>query len=136
MNKYGINWTVARDAFHKHSKLHGWDQAIDAIIDAYLAKQEDPYAHLKAAAADPTKQVRCYSGLWFDAGSCEWQWSDPPENYEIRDKPKPKLKKVKLLAWWNNNSGYMSWRVVGAGLGEWEGWRRVPSEDRIAEVEE
>jgi hypothetical protein len=47
----------------------------------------DPYAELKAAAQDPTKQIRVkYGDGWRDAGY-EWSWLSPPERYEIRDKP-------------------------------------------------
>ena len=53
---------------------------------------KDPYAELKAAAADPTKQVRCGLGPWMDGGEYAWEWLDGPHHYEIRDKPKPKVK--------------------------------------------
>ncbi len=55
---------------------------------------KDPYRELKAAAADPTKQIRCEDAVgigWQDAGY-NWTWACQPCRYEIRDKPKPKVK--------------------------------------------
>jgi hypothetical protein len=58
---------------------------------------KDPYAGLKAAAKDPTKQIRVRGEPWEDfIGSGIGTWRLPPEDYEIRDKPKPK---VKLWQW-------------------------------------
>ena len=65
---------------------------------------KDPYAELRAAAADPTKEIRVK-----DHGYSDWQpgknwlvddggylfWYKP-ESYEIRDKPK---QKVKMWQW-------------------------------------
>lgn len=103
------------------------------VFDYRIKEVADPYAELKAAAKDPTKQVRANSARWVDGGDRpeKWKWSRPPENYEIRDKPKP-MKKVKLLAWFGSNS--LVWRVEGAKQGP--GWKRVPSEDKAIEVEE
>jgi hypothetical protein len=65
-----------------------WDNA-----RAYRIKRPvDPCAELKAAAADPTKQIRVGSGPWIDSGVYKWSWADPVERYQIRDKPKPKIK--------------------------------------------
>jgi hypothetical protein len=54
----------------------------------------DPYAELKAADKDPTKEIRCIccgSGEWYSSDSpYPWKWSFPPEAYEIRDKPNSK----------------------------------------------
>ena len=132
MNKYRIDWILAQGAWWECSKRNCRDGVIEAIIDTYLAKQEDPYAHLKAAAADPTKQVRYYSGLWFDGGSCKWNWSEPPEAYEIRDKPKT-MKKVKMLAWLTLSGSFF---LKAEGSPVPEDWLRVPAEDKIIEVEE
>ena len=52
---------------------------------------KDPYAELKAAAKDPTKQIRFVGCTWRDAGH-HWNFNDLPEQYEIRDKPKAKVK--------------------------------------------
>lgn len=96
----------------------------------------DPYAHLKAAAADPTKQIRFDGGAWMDAAE-EWSWAYAPERYEIRDKPAPH-RKVKLHGFLRPRGGFM-WAAedspdhrdaVVLKL------RRVPSEDREVEVEE
>ncbi len=60
----------------------------------------DPYAELKAAAKDPTKEVRCIAPTCGNSSwqhTSEWTWNYLPDQYEIRDKPKP-MKKVKLLA--------------------------------------
>ena len=46
----------------------------------------DPYAELREAAKDPTKQIRLIGGNWRDNN--QWNFSCPVENYEIRDKPK------------------------------------------------
>jgi len=59
--------------------------------DKYRIK--DPYRELKEAAADPTKQIRLRtSGVWIDGDFGIWGWDSPPEHYEIRDKPKAKVK--------------------------------------------
>ena len=58
----------------------------------------DPYAELKAAAKDPTKQIRLKgNNNWVEAGY-KWSWCSLPEEYEIRDKPKAK-KVVKYLCY-------------------------------------
>jgi hypothetical protein len=88
----------------------------------------DPYRELKAAAADPTKQVRYSSGDWKDVGTT-WAWSSPPEKYEIRDKPVEK-RKVKLLAW--INYGTLFWYTEDTDVQP--SWIRVPSEDKEVEV--
>lgn len=95
----------------------------------YRIKQPvDPYAELKTAAKDPTKQINCGACGWMDSGY-KWLWNSPVEEYEIRDKPKP-VKRVKLLAW----------LVMGQLLLIEDGrtciGRRVPSEDKEIEVEE
>jgi len=47
----------------------------------------DPYAELKAAAKDPTKQI-CVKGIWwYNCGNLHLNWDLPPEDYQIRDKP-------------------------------------------------
>ena len=100
----------------------------------YDIAEEDPYAELKKAAADPTKQVRARANMfggteWQDAGY-EWKWSYSPDRYEIRDKPKP-MKKVKLLAWFD---GGLFWHAKG--MPTHKSWKRVPSKDMEIEVEE
>lgn len=57
----------------------------------------DPYRELKEAAKDPTKQIRLIGYEWKDA-SDRWLWVEPPENYEVRDKPAEK-KLVKYLCY-------------------------------------
>jgi hypothetical protein len=89
----------------------------------------NPYRELKAAAADPTKQIRWQGGEWKDA-EANWEWASPPEEYEIRDKPKA-TKKVKLLAWFNNST--LFWYTEDTNVQP--GWKRVPSEDKEVEVE-
>jgi len=59
---------------------------------------KDPYAELKAAAKDPTKQIRdkVAGTAWFDSGEeAGWTWQLPASHYEIRDKPN----KVKMWQW-------------------------------------
>ena len=59
--------------------------------EAYNFRVKDPYAELKEAAQDPTKQIRIkYNGNWcewHDGGSFNtaWRWLLPPEDYEIRE---------------------------------------------------
>ena len=93
----------------------------------------DPYRELKAAAADPTKQIRynppdSVGAEWRDAGH-GWEWCFPSEEYEIRDKPVEK-KKVKLLAWFSGE--LLIWRTEGGTTSPH--WTRVPSEDKEIEV--
>jgi hypothetical protein len=58
----------------------------------YRYRVADPYAELKAAAKDPTKEIRIkrlrdgFTGAWWPAGSI-WKWDCPPEDYEICNKP-------------------------------------------------
>jgi hypothetical protein len=64
----------------------------------------DPYAELKTAAKDPTKQIRFNWGIngwgeWCDSGS--WNFDSPPENYQIRDKPMVKTAYRRLWRWTN-----------------------------------
>lgn len=102
----------------------------------YRRKQPaDPWAELRKAAADPTKQIRFKGGAWMDYSlELAVQTNSPlydPSDYEIRDKPKA-MKRIKLLAWF---SGYdLMWRAENTHVDC--RWKRVPSEDRIIEVEE
>lgn len=94
----------------------------------------DPYAKLKAASADPTKQIRYtfQDGItdgWHDAGF-DWNWDGVLTNYEIRDKPKTTT--VKLLAWFNGN--ILIPQKEGTPVPDH--WKRVPAEDKEIEVEE
>jgi hypothetical protein len=103
-----------------------------AVDEDYRIKQTvDPYAELKAAAADPTKQIRLkVHNVWVDADEGFWRWDCPPEAYEIRDKPKPK-KQVKLLAWFDGTTLFLRTEDCS-----YISCRRVPSEDKVIEVEE
>jgi len=62
-----------------------------------MYRRIDPYRKLKEAAQDPTKQIRLIGYEWKDA-SDRWLWVEPPENYEVRDKPAEK-KLVKYLCY-------------------------------------
>ncbi len=110
--------------------------SIYAYVTAYRIVEEektDPYAELKAAAKDPTKQIRCgKTGAWGKAGTA-WTFERPVQDYEIRNKPK----KMKLLAWVEAN-GNLNWRKEGYEYGPYWAriWKRVPSEDKEIEVEE
>lgn len=90
---------------------------------------KDPYTRLKAAAKDPTKQIRYLLSGWVDAVACK-RFDGVPEDYEIRDKPKPK--KVKLLAWFTGAA--LFWRTDDTEAPD--SWIRVPGEDREIEVTE
>ncbi len=133
---------------HKHAELikqwadgaeiEHWCDGIWEVTDPPMWREseqyriKDPYAELKAAAADPTKQIRVNSpshvGEWEDADVFNWYLK--PEEYEIRDKPKPK-KQVKLLAWFDGIA--IAWRSEGYTMGN--ECQRVPSEDKVIEVE-
>ena len=92
-----------------------------------LKAERDPYRELKAASEDPTKQIRCKSvGHWAETNS---SWAHPPEEYEIRDKPKA-TKKVKLLAWLTSLG--LAWMLEDCKVHA--SWIRVPSEDKEVEV--
>ena len=72
--------------------------------------------------------------MWHDSNTV-FDWSQPPEKYEIRDKPKPtkQIKQIKLLAWFSGVS--LCWRIDEQD-NTWLGWDRVPSEDKVIEVKE
>ena len=96
----------------------------------YRIKQVDPYAELKAAAADPTKQIRVTGDKrWLDAGSY-WSWDLPVSRYEIREKPGKK--KITMLAWYDG--GKLFWQSDEYKVA-WSG-KRVPMQDKVIEVEE
>ena len=99
----------------------------------YRIAEIDPYAELKKAEADPTKQVKIKRwSNWVDSGY-PWSWNLHPEQYEIRDKPKP-MNKVKLLAWFRPHDGFITWRAEDRTMIPTY-WKRVPSEDKEIEVE-
>lgn len=106
-----------------------WDWA---SYDYRIKEVADPYAELKAAAADPTKQIRVKGHPWVDGGyrPDHWSWCHPVDQYEIRDKPRT----VKLLAWLRTD-GFLTWRTTERHLPPSRDWRRVPSEDKTVEVE-
>ncbi len=62
-----------------------WDGRTWADTTAYRARAADPYAALKAAAKDPTKQIKFSPGPWRDAGYA-WMFNAPIGRYKIRDK--------------------------------------------------
>lgn len=110
-----------------------WFNAIFAIREA-LAQQDrkyeaaHPYAELKDAAKDPTKQIRLRGAKVWVEGDI-FVFDEPPENYEIRDKPK----NVKLRAYIDGVSGELLWRLEGHNVSSY--WKRVPSEDKEVEIE-
>ncbi len=106
----------------------------DVIAYRVIEEKADPYAELKTAAKNPTKQIRYtfpngVSDGWHDCGF-DWSFDKPPENYEIRSKPK----KMKLLAYIDGVSGELLWRLEGYKVSS--DWKRAPSEDKEIEVEE
>ena len=105
---------------------HVWDYRI------VEEEEVDPYAELKLAAADPTKQIRdkVANTPWYDSTSFA-VFTLPASHYEIRDKPKP-MKKVKLLAWFTGER--LTW--MSEEYSPLEQWRRVPAEDKEIEVED
>ncbi len=104
-------------------------------IGAYrVIKEADPYAELKAAAKDPTKQIKYTfpdgaSDGWHDYDH-DWSFQGLLSGYEIRNKPK----KMKLLAYITPDDGYLTWGKEGVPMTP--AWKRVPSEDKEIEVEE
>ncbi len=105
-----------------------WGSSITAY--RVIEEKADPYAELKAAAKDPTKQIRCgKNGTWADAGTA-WAWERPVQDYEIRNKPK----KMKLLAYIDTVSGELLLRLEGYKVSPY--WKRFPAEDIEGEVEE
>ncbi len=122
-------------------KLNAAPQWNWGTTDYLIAEEADPYAELKKADKDSTKQIRSLDirgrgdhGPWQDAGY-GWKWVFPPEEYEIRDKPKP-MKKVKLLAWFDEMEGDLIWRKEGYPMSNMIWKQRVPSEDKELEVGE
>ncbi|MCU0810098.1 MAG: hypothetical protein MUE59_03525 [Thiobacillaceae bacterium] len=95
----------------------------------------DPYAELKAAAKDPTKQIRFEGGEWSDGdpkyGHKLWVFDGALESYEIRDKPKPK-KVVKYLCY--DCDGFLQWKLSGWAAPNY--WIRRPAFDKECEVED
>ena len=118
------------------AKFFNWGAGGIYPVAAYrvIAEEKvDPYAALKAAAKDPTKQIkdthpRGLTDGWHDSGY-DWQFKSPVDNYEIRAKPK----KMKLLAYVTPNDGYLTWKKEGVSMPP--AWKRAPSEDKEIEVE-
>lgn len=112
-------------------KVSEYDWDSNQIIAYRILKEVDPYAELKAAAKDPTKQIRLRGAKSWVEGDI-FVFDEPPEAYEIRDKPK----KMKLLAWVEDN-GNLTWRREGYVYGPHWGsvWKRAPAEDKEVEVE-
>jgi hypothetical protein len=110
----------------KSRKAGDYNTTWGSNITAYrVIKEVDPYAKLKAAAKDSTKQIR-YVCDWRDSG-CDWEFNRPVDKYEVRNKPQ----KMQLLAWVNPIYGSIAW-----GNEMPPDWKRVPSEDKEVEVEE
>ena len=115
-----------------HRGRNDWENSLKPLWNwadfDYRVGAADPYAGLKAAAADPAKQLRIKGTAWVDSGDWDWQFDSPIDQYEIRNKPR----RVKLLAWFD-----------GAGLAWHEEyhpvpptWLRMPNQDIEGEVEE
>ena len=83
------------------------------ILAQELRNKADPYADLKKAEADPTKEIRCFDGeKWREwevgwGNGTRWAWCFPPENYEIRDKPVVKTAYRRLMRWTSGNITYI-----------------------------
>ena len=104
-------------------------------FDYRIKEVVDPYAELKAAAKDPTKQLRVKGGRWVAGGDRpdDWKWRYPPHQYEIRNKPRT----VKLLAWYDGTHLIHREESKGAPVRSTskDGCKHVPSEDKTIEVE-
>jgi hypothetical protein len=75
-------------------KYHDTQQLREQIAHCIRPLHDDPYAELKAAVRDQNKEIRVnnadHTGRW--ESGYDLDWILPPEDYEIRDKPKPKVK--------------------------------------------
>lgn len=113
------------------------DKAGDVIAYRIIKEAEaDPYAELKAAAKDPTKQIKYTfpdgaTNGWHDYNH-DWSFHGLLSGYEVRDKPK--VKKIKLLAWLGLDQ--LHWYTEEETKSLPKSWKRVPSEDKEVEVEE
>ena len=122
-------WADGREIEVFNEGNNCWEVCTPGWYGSVKYRLRDPYRELKAAAADPTKQVRCKEiGNWAEANS-SWEWCFPPEEYEIRDKP---VEKVKLLAYLTQHELVL----LREGAYFDSDWIRVPSEDKEVEVEE
>jgi hypothetical protein len=107
-------------------------------FSSYDYRIADPYAELKAAAKDPTKQIRYVDetgiGPWEDGNTDTtlWVFDSPIECYEIRDKPEPK-KVVKYLCV-ESPSGFLGWQIESSPM--LSGYKRRPAFDKECEVED
>jgi hypothetical protein len=124
----------------EYESLGEWAQWTYGDFDfrSYQYRIADPYAELKAAAKDQTKQIRCISGdkKWYDGDpdNDSWEWTYSPNEYEIRDKPKPK-KVAKYLCWEDIELKYLMWFNESAE-NETCGMIRRPAFDKECEVED
>lgn len=116
-----VECRTVREWFTAPNPTWNWGSA-----DYRIKQPVDPYAELKVAAVDPTKQIRC-----IDDTGANWGWIHHPSRYEIRDKPKS-MKKVKLLAWFDGIQ--IRWVRENAPIGQT--WKHVSYEDKEIEVEE
>lgn len=124
---------------YRDSDGGNWDRTQPCWIwSDYNYRIVDPYAKLKAAAEDPTKQIRCIAPMaanneWISPGKHGWlwKWNYAPDQYEIRDKPK---RTAKLLAYYSNFDKSLHWTDFERK--STHGWYRVPSEDKEVEIEE
>lgn len=132
--KYMHDIAVESDYAHLIHWVHLYT---DGDVIAYRIVEEakvDPYAKLKAAAKDPTKQIKYTypngdTSGWHDYNH-DWSFQGLLSGYEIRNKPK----KMKLLAYVDITGGDLLWRLEDYQMSEQ--WKRAPSEDKEIEVEE
>ncbi len=110
---YCQDWIETDKPWERWECLYGGCSAWMPLVDhpdwsaATQYRRIDPYHALKKAAADPTKQIRVKGNVcWYDAGT-SWSWSEPPEKYEIRNKPTEKIL-VKYLCY-ENVVGALYW---------------------------
>jgi hypothetical protein len=110
------------------------DKIRDIIAYRVIKEAEtDPYAELKAAAKDPTKQIKYtfpdgVSDGWHDYNH-DWSFQGLLSGYEVRNKPQ----KIKLLAYIGGSNEELLWRIEGYEMSSY--WKRVPSEDKEVDVE-
>jgi hypothetical protein len=81
-----------------------------------------------AAAQAAGQEIECESlGSWFGWTGSSWQM-----NCKYRSRPAPKVRKVKMLAWFSAGGLYL----VDESVPMPSSWKRVPAEDKEIEVED
>jgi hypothetical protein len=90
-----LQWAEGAQIERLDQETGEWELTHPMWFDCEEFRLYDPYRELREAAKDPNKEIRFNKNSeWMPAS--HWVFSYPPECYEIRDKPK---KKVKMWQW-------------------------------------